>query len=69
MPNYIQKNLFFLLKWSRPKTLPVYNMVLVIVAAERKEGKEEGREEGRSNKAGKVALPHSHQNDSLSLVE
>ena len=47
----------------------MYNVVLVIVAAERKEGKEEGREEGRSNKAGKVALPHSHQKDSLSLVE
>lgn len=43
-------------------------MVLVIVAAERKEGKE-GREEGRSNRAGKVPLPRRHQKDSLSLVE
>ena len=44
-------------------------MVLLIVAAERKEGKEEEREEGRSNRAGKVPLPRSHQKDSLSLVE
>ena len=47
----------------------MYNMVLGVVAAERKEGKEEGKEEGRSNRAGKVPLPCSHQNDSLSLVE